>query len=662
MRSIQKKVLRLTFVTALCAAALLINCSNNPEAPDKETASDQLLLEAEFSWTGVVLTWNRLDRAICSAYLVQRSETLDGDFVTTDTLDAFECACVDRALVANATYRYRLIALDNDNNQTIVSNLDTAIVSGSTLLLSDTALIFASGGGESPSINVLNGTVRATFDWTATESSDWFSLTAASGTTPEGFAIDALANTTGSDRSATVTVTADGIGESPQTLRVVQPVAGNILCPSADELATPPLGGTNPELSVFSCSGVPICNWVAESDADWLTVLPDSGASPTDLSLVAQPNRTGAARSCQISITPVGLVEPADVITITQDRPFRTPVSYSATGTPISVCTADFDGDGDKDLAVVHSDAAYVSIFANAGDGTFGAASNFAISGAAKWVRAADLDNDGDVDLACILASGSGYVILFNAGSGTFTSVSTTLNENLTRMALADCDNDGDRDLVTTNRVTGDALVLVNDGTGTFSQLVRKSLGAAPENVCVFDINNAGYLDILSANTSSDSVSMLTSSGLLTYNTAVKFLVEDQPVSLCSGDFNADTRADAAVVCKGAGSVRIMQNTGTSGAARFTNAGVLPVVSEPNSICSADLDADGDTDIAASGWGISVLVNAGGGVFASAIELGPTAEYMNDICAGDFDGDTDVDLAVTNETAGAVLVIINNTK
>jgi hypothetical protein len=80
------------------------------------------------------------------------------------------------------------------------------------------------------------------------------------------------------------------------------------------------------------------------------------------------------------------------------------------------------------------------------------------------------------------------------------------------------------------------------------------------------------------------------------------------------------------------------------------------------SIVSADLDGDGDIDLAVANWtsnSVTVLKNNGSGIFSqsSTVSVG-----SNPICitSSDFDGDGDIDLAVTNYSSNTVSILINN--
>ncbi|MGB2979626.1 MAG: Ig-like domain-containing protein, partial [Candidatus Zixiibacteriota bacterium] len=87
---------------------------------------------------------------------------------------------------------------------------------------------------------------------------------------------------------------------------------------------------------------------------------------------------------------------------------------------PVSVFSADLDGDGDLDLATANEHSASVSVLLNNGDGSFATHSVYA-AGDGPWsVFSADLDGDGDLDLAVADYYSDSVSVLLNHGDGTF--------------------------------------------------------------------------------------------------------------------------------------------------------------------------------------------------------------------------------------------------
>ena len=81
----------------------------------------------------------------------------------------------------------------------------------------------------------------------------------------------------------------------------------------------------------------------------------------------------------------------------------------------------------------------------------------------------------------------------------------------------------------------------------------------------------------------------------------------------------------------------------------------------PFSVFAADLDGDGDADLAVANVesdNVSVLKNNGDGTFAAAISY-PAGFSSSSVFAADLDGDEDADLAVTVPTSYRISILIN---
>ncbi len=82
----------------------------------------------------------------------------------------------------------------------------------------------------------------------------------------------------------------------------------------------------------------------------------------------------------------------------------------------------------------------------------------------------------------------------------------------------------------------------------------------------------------------------------------------------------------------------------------------------PNSIFCADLDGDGNLDLAVANYyssNLSVLMNNGNGIFQPPVNYAAGENPTSVFCA-DLDGDVDLDLVVVNANSGRVSVLKNN--
>jgi hypothetical protein len=130
---------------------------------------------------------------------------------------------------------------------------------------------------------------------------------------------------------------------------------------------------------------------------------------------------------------------------------------------------------------------------------------------------AADFDEDGDVDVAVgnITELGGGVSVLFNDGKG---GLGNRRLESLGgvvvgpgEVKLADFDRDGHVDITAVADDT-EVEVLFGDGTGRFEQHGFQA-GEAPRGVAPLDLNNDGLPDLAVANPSENAIFVLRNDG-----------------------------------------------------------------------------------------------------------------------------------------------------
>lgn len=217
--------------------------------------------------------------------------------------------------------------------------------------------------------------------------------------------------------------------------------------------------------------------------------------------------------------------------------------------TSYSTELADFDNDGDLDIAV-GNDMAPNCLFINDGMGNFTKAGNFGESYApTRNLVVADIDNDGDQDIL-ITNRGSQNEICLNDGKGKFdqTIGFGSSDDSTIDVEVADVDNDGDNDLILANRDQQQNYVYLNNGSLKFS--ARIPYGSGTDNtrsVAVADVNNDGYPDIISANIGEPN-RIYFGSAALNFLKNIEFdTSSDNTSSIAVTDFNLDGNDDIVV-------------------------------------------------------------------------------------------------------------------
>jgi hypothetical protein len=150
-------------------------------------------------------------------------------------------------------------------------------------------------------------TVESNVDWAVEDDAEWLTATKGDGK------ITLAATPNDSEERRTATVTVSGAGAGSRTLAVTQLAAGEapmlyIQPTSATFKATP-----DAPQEVAIVSNVAWKAAVDEDAAAWLAVAPASGTGEGAVTLTAQPNTTGKARSATVTVTGEGVAWPATV-------------------------------------------------------------------------------------------------------------------------------------------------------------------------------------------------------------------------------------------------------------------------------------------------------------------------------------------------------------
>lgn len=121
------------------------------------------------------------------------------------------------------------------------------------------------------------------------------------------------------------------------------------------------------------------------------------------------------------------------------------------------------------------------------------------------------------------------------------------------------------------------------------------------------------------------------------------------PEGVAAADLDGDGDLDLAVTSASPSAVRLLTNRGDG---VFQAAATVPVPGPPGCLVAGDLDGDGDTDLAVCGGGpvgrVTILRNNGTGGFTGSTTYSTGAGGPFDLAMGDLDGDGDFDLAVAN--------------
>ncbi|HVS10078.1 MAG TPA: VCBS repeat-containing protein [Planctomycetota bacterium] len=185
------------------------------------------------------------------------------------------------------------------------------------------------------------------------------------------------------------------------------------------------------------------------------------------------------------------------------DGTFDPPYILLLCNAPLSIASADLDGDGHPDLVTNG-----VCVRLGIGDGTFGPATFYASDSGSRDVVAADLDGDGILDLAtCNIGAGGpldsqSMAVLIGKGNGSFEppvlyagSASPQLL-GVTGIVAGDVDSDGDLDVMVSNHASNDVSLFRNHGNGTFEPHIRYGAGWGASEVFLGEFTGDGEDDL----------------------------------------------------------------------------------------------------------------------------------------------------------------------
>jgi len=233
------------------------------------------------------------------------------------------------------------------------------------------------------------------------------------------------------------------------------------------------------------------------------------------------------------------------------DGTFDTVVNYSVDFDPMDIAVGDFNSDGKSDLAVVGSDGmGVVEILPGNGDGTFNPSINFFRPGnEARSGAVGDYNSDGKLDLA--VANGSGVFVVLDVDNSVSQRLEVYPVGNAFGIAAGDFNKDGKTDLAAADPFNNQVGILIGIGDGSFDAAVYYSAGTNPIHIATGDFNGDGKSDLAVANQNSNNVSALRGMGNGTFDAAVNYNVGaagNAIFNVATGDFNKDGKLDMAVV------------------------------------------------------------------------------------------------------------------
>jgi FG-GAP-like repeat/FG-GAP repeat len=335
------------------------------------------------------------------------------------------------------------------------------------------------------------------------------------------------------------------------------------------------------------------------------------------------------------------------------DGTFKSPVTMSAEllSYVASFTAVDMNGDGRLDLVTTNAGTGYISIFFGNGDGTFQAGQSYMAGTIVVNLGVADFNGDGNLDVA--VANSSDVSLLLGSGKGVFNTPKTyPAGTSPTSVAFGDFNADGVTDLLTTS--LGNFDVLLGNADGTYqAPVLYNSRGLNAVAAVMADFTGDGVQDLAIAHASQQTMSIFGGNGEGTFT----YLGDPDPHffqnAVVAGDMNGDGKMDLVITDQDGVGVLLGKGNGS-----FQS--TLQYASSSNTaLVVGDFNRDGKLDVASTGSGIDVFFGNGNGTLQSPLHYGGTTVSYG-IATGDFNKDGILDLAISNSGSGSVSVFLGN--
>lgn len=343
-------------------------------------------------------------------------------------------------------------------------------------------------------------------------------------------------------------------------------------------------------------------------------------------------------------------------------QPWKTIVVTDTGTTPLTIASADLNGDGKRDILtgnyIINGGAAQsISVLYGMGAGLFKPVVKKAPPNFQGGFAVGDLNNDGRADVACLVGTGGGSIgvaVMLSTPDSLGAPAIYASGPGRTSVAIADVTTDGVPDIAVA--YANSLLVLVGDNTGAFGTIVDPIPAASTASgMSIVNLNGDVYADIVQMRSDPFTAVILMGTGFGGFQPPVEIPLGPPLTTarnLLTGDVDGDGDIDLVGYSNSPADVAVFKNNGAGTFGPATHCAGMPQSGAPAPL--TDVNQDGWLDLVAGdnfsdvGNSVAVLLNDGAGGFRMGVKA-IDAVYPRHETLGDFNRDGKLDIAVGDQ-------------